>query len=363
MRGCFWIVSLALLFTNCGTNENRVADERHYTNFRTNYKLSGTRVNIEHEDILGRVFKMWIYDSLLIVYDHSASGGSYFNAFRKSDYKLLASFGRLGHGPGEGAVPGDASLDRKNGRIIQHMQDKFMLYSYAIDSALMLDRRYVPVVEKRSFKDAFIVASETRYYALANFGKEFDKRDNSIIKVIDSKTGEETKKGMRFPTPDYLRPSTNMMFNMGEIVVNEDSGKAVVSYVRWKRLAYIDLNKEQSDTYFLNVPNEPEPIKNDQGKLVDAMLVGYSDISAAGNLLFCTPFSEPVFIEGKYTPNNYPNVVQVFDWQGNPLIELQLDSFVSHFALDLDRKLLIGWDPTSPDPIVEYNLSQVSELN
>jgi hypothetical protein len=358
-RSCL-IVLVSIMLINCKQG-NIGPEEKTISDFVRTQELSGTRIHIENEQLLGRISNMWIYDSLLIAYDYTASNGSFFYAFHKDTYKLLASFGRVGRGPGEGSIAGRAHLDPLSGKIIQQMQDKFLLYGYDLDSALTAGAKYIPAVERRNFKEPFLFSTNSKYYAGSNFGREFNQQDNSIIKVVDKQSGHEIEVGTRFSTPGYANPGANMLFNMGLMVANEEKGRAVYGYVRWKRLAFIDLNAPFKTTFLIH-EDEPQPLTDNAGKLTEAMLVGFNHIYSTGDMIFCSPFSTPAMTDGVYMSDNYPNTIQVFDWGGNPIMELKLDSSVSYFALDVKRKRLIGWDPASFSSLVEYDLSQVSDL-
>ncbi|MBT1709980.1 hypothetical protein KK062_17170 [Fulvivirgaceae bacterium PWU5] len=369
MKYSFLILVVLSLTTSCTTDHSssKIVPEKKFDKFQSVYQLTGkSRKDMRQEDLPGLFFKMWTTDSLLIVYDIFAGKSNYFYIYNKYDYSLKSTFGRKGAGPGEGNYVGDAFFDQKNGAIFQHMQDKMKLFRYDLDSALALGAKYIPSSVATPVDGFFQEADDNNFYTYSKPATDPVNVGNSVLTVINRKTGSQRQTGTHFLKPDAFADNmARTNFTMGTLIVSPDKKRAVSGYVRWNTLAFLDLNDE-SKNYILTGPDEFTPKKDENGQIIRDINCnwGYYSIAPGGDYIFGVYYGGPRNVLQPDGENReaFPNTVHIFDWEGNAVAKLELSKYTDGIVVDWDRKMLITANPTAIDPIVEYDLSEVKEL-
>ncbi len=137
MRISFKLITVLVLLSLhiCCKNNKRDA-----FNFPVTYELTGHLV--KNVPISNRVSSLVIIDSFLLLIDRNNYNGRFLQFFGLENFKLIASAGMMGKGPGEIENPANPVYDNKNGIIWLPDWNRLVIWKFPIDSILDNEKYY-----------------------------------------------------------------------------------------------------------------------------------------------------------------------------------------------------------------------------
>ena len=350
------ILLVSILLTNCTVEDDD--NEELFNNF-------DKYISIKTDSIQLSTKLLWaeyiiISDSLLIFYEVRNLGEYLFNIYDKRNFSFIKGYAKKGRGPGEYSVPGFIAFDKakKNIWMPRDNSNDILQIDSIINKTSYLPRK--KTFQSDQYKYTSVTRNITEKYVITSGANEpfnvlfFDKRTGDLIKKIGKPFIEYNEK---YPDFGYSVVTRNGVF------VNEND-KRIASFNTFKDLLIIYdfdgnelIRRVGPDNLKVEMEFEDGLFKNNYGRR--AYWLG-GDVT--NKYIFLT-YSGKIKNSGERERSsntivwNYPNTIHIFDWDGNPLVELTLDRKVFQFAIDEESNELIGFDPYA-DPF--HSLFKVS---
>ena len=334
VRGILWGI-LLIAVSSC-IESDRIM---HYAQFEHTINLKSGRVQVPSVLLYPR--SLVLCDSNLIVFNEKMD--TMFQCFHLPDLTFQYSFGTQGQGPNDFVLPSITPVKyQKNGFV---MLDGINLKHISVE------------------KDKATVQTSTLNYGFNCF--------NDLISISDSSYccngGFENEKEFMFFFSDGNHeswgeyPETEERFgsvlgrNQAYIkmtVAKPDKSCFVSFYQHIRRFRiYGQDGKLKRDVILDLFPGQECPEVDDNMRLIHPICVYTTDnYIYTLNLDMTTEDVE----DRKTTPN-----IQVFDWEGKPLIQYKLDCFINTFAVDEVAHKIYGVFVEDEDHIYVFNLPQL----
>lgn len=258
-------------------------------------------------------------DSLLIIPD--VNQDTMINIYHKSNGKLLKKIGIKGRGAGELLTPTKFSLD--------HQACYLFINDYGKNSILKYDLHKI-------MQDSSLAYNEYKLTHTLNGKNKIGYLKDSLFYTSDNKhkiqiatlnQDIETNNDI-FPLSGLTNKLSNSFLNEWSLNTVSPNGTQYVSVTTlggimeiYNLTPHINLHKR---LFFI------EPLFNiDKYRIKPApdAIYGFSCLYASNNYIYATIFAER-------NPQHYPNKIWQFDWNGNPIAEIECPSEIGSFTVD-----------------------------
>ncbi|WP_106831121.1 TolB-like 6-bladed beta-propeller domain-containing protein [Parabacteroides pacaensis] len=353
------LIGLVIFLLGSGCNENSSPSANYMTLDSVQYveKFPKSITLFDKlpikEEIIG-LSNFIICDSLLIAYVRDNEG--FWSFYSLNDFKCLGQFLSVGNGPNEFTQPTsviNATFFKEGGQLYAGIYDfyKGKVYKMNIGESLKNKQLSISLINDSIPPTLFNFAliDSTTFFC-----KKITNDQTQQIRYI-LKDGKEY-------TPDYLAK-----LNQASIHLNEDIN--ILSTIdqlnnELNLMVEIPIGLNQINLYSLKdtwgkiicVGNKLDNIKEIQSiskwerKYTYAYLRVFKKFFAA---LYFNEEEKQYQIKRTKLP-----VIQLFDWKGNPLIELKLNSFITSFDIDFINGYLYTFDYQT-DELYKYDIKGI----
>jgi len=324
---------ILLICLSCQTNDKSKTVFIKSTDFKKEYSLNYTS-SLDYIKQLNPS-KLIVSDSLLIVQDWLENPRIHF--YNKYTHNKIAEYGFIGDGPDEYKNP------EFNGQFFTEDNSLFfLLYEfgyglfYKIDANAVFDHK--PTARKNKFflnpeiRDAdnlFLKANNIIGEAVFNndikyFNYSLDQ--NSFKKLG---VNSESEFLMKVPTEDKKNIDRSLLH------YSEKNDKMVAGYVLYNKIIIMNSEMVEIKTIIYgeneNTPNSISPGSREN--------IRYFDMPYAGDkYIYIAHFGKKLTVE-----NEYDKEILIFDYDGNAVAKLQLNTPLESFTVDeMERKLYVA---------------------
>jgi hypothetical protein len=326
-------------FIYIGCNES---DFQKFDKFPKYYTLNGDKIE---EEIIFSQCMIDILDSLLI-FTATPNNPKCIHFYNKNTFEYISSTGIRGKGPYEISNPGHCTIDKKNGVIWYRDLGNQCIWAFNIENALRNDNylpeRKIPIPDEKFFiyfkveNDSLFSFSDTDQDNLISFF-------NHNGEVIDSLAIYNSIEFYKSEIPELTRTRTATYF----YEKNWNTGDYIIAYRFNNLIARISGNNKKCILKAISSNDKNQiPDKNDKSQIVanECLKIGNSRI-------YCL-YSGQASHNDKY---NYPGIINIFDFNLNPVASLKLEYTAMWFEIDLQNNRIITFSPET-GRIVFYKL-------
>lgn len=318
------------------------------------------KISLDSKGILSKEFHsvkniIGISDSILIVSNYKENYNFYL--INKNNFKLITKAIKRGRGPREVPWNNGSFLDHKKNKLYIPAIGKSAILSFPIKSLLqekislpeksmILPSQYSSFDQMQIIEDSLICFSGYNNYSLF---------------LIDKK-GEEAKKIGELPTkPEGIKEVHYTNMHTRFFTYNPYKKKFAVAF---KNKDVLSCYNSQGKKIFEIIG--PDEIKPDYNRLYKASeKMAYFSIKSDKKLIYGLYSGRNNYERlSKATTLNknikvlYPKTIHVFDWQGNPKLEIKLDKSINDFVIDKETNRLIGIS-SDDQSFVVYDFSKI----
>ena len=317
----FLLLSLFLLYS-CSSNESRQLDKT----FPQTIKLEADKIKIN--EVIKPVLIL-VLDDYLVVQNEYIFGEHCFFVYSLESFEFLYSFGRLGQGPKEYIAPrliqnskdNILSIFDQNSRAINNFQ-LTDIEPIFIKENIIEDNRNEPFQELSYINDSIIL--------LLKYDYEICLYSINESRFLDTFSFKEN---LTETTYSHTLDSYHFSNNNGQIVFGS-------SFVNDLSVGKIENNKFVIDNKKPSIEFNKNPYKNH---------LYYLYVKATSNHIFAQYYGY-LFMQMQPLPINlgkrsFDFLIEVYDWNLNPLVLLELDSNILRYAVDENRKTIYTWNP------------------
>ena len=309
-------------------------------------ELTGQQ-KITNEIFEVREAQMLVKDSFLIM--TNISGENLFLIFSLPDFKLVKSFGKMGRGPDEFQFP----------RLIPADTDDCICYIYesannnisTLNNDLSLTKlpfKLADAQTKRMMNDKQVVSLSPNEFVYAESVK-------SGKAIFDFKVSPDSVQHKNIFNLSFSDAYKSWVSYIGDFGVNAEKQRAVYAYKYFKRLVFIDFEKNTSRTLVFN-PDEAKNKKAPSG-LGPENITYYWGMSAQKDFVYVMYSGRaPVEVLKEARKNIHYIFVEKFDWNGNPVAKYKLDRW-GYFCADEQRNKLYVASTYDAEPFFEFDLN------
>ncbi len=353
IKGVF-LIFLSLLITiifGCKDQDNFI----EFKSFPDEYILVGKKLDLP---IQSPALNMRLFDSLLFImnpYDKMF----FIHIYNKNTFQHYKSFHRKGNGPNEYKSAGTFSLDKKSRILWVTDFNKIRIVGYYIDSLL----------EFPNYKPAVIISLPKKLHPMMGM-----ENYNSELFAIPDPAGEIqlfffNRKGEEVSVMNKMdfKDIDNSFFSdltRTHNSIHAGKNKIVMVYRYFDRMIIRDLK----DNSFIETIGPDHIDLQKQLELYDhERLYGYDgkpkfDDNYIYGLYRGTPAAKVDFELGKVSAV-YSKKIHIFNWNGKPVMRLNLDHEISSFIIDRKNNRIIAFSVDEVNSLVSYDISHIPELN
>lgn len=171
-----------------------------------------------------------------------------------------------------------------------------------------------------------------------------------------------------FPKIDVTRSNDDINFRMvkynplyvGSIGLKPDKTKIASAMTSFNRIDIFDVN---GDLYksIVEGPEIPEYLKNylnsDEDNSESTLQYFYSSIFTSNNFIYALYIGQML---SEYGGKSIPTQLRIFDWEGNPLVRININDYLFSFTIDENRGLLFGVDYYN-EKLLRYDIKRIIE--
>ncbi len=347
----FLILIYQLVITACKENPKEVS----FSKFPITVNLKGKAVGIKER------FKGCFpncYDSLLIL--TSVQGYNKQVLFYSlNSFKYLGSAISIGRGPREITSPGHIVIDKRKGIVWCQDLAKRMLWRFEIDS-ILANPDYFPEIKSEMpgiiailqlsvFNDNIFSYAGNNPDTLISFfnfhGKTIDslKIENKIKLYKSKELTFETKNLMAY----YL------------FVINDKSGRIAIIYKYSDVIVVLDRNGNILKKILGPGRTNQIPEYGNANQIMTNSLIQSDD-----KYIYCLYKNKKRNDDLTGMIPNYPNELNVYDWDGVPGLKIILDHPVQTFTIDYKNNRIITFSPDVDDLMVyEFSIDRILNKN
>lgn len=334
-----WTVFMIAALLSCNDNKR----DGEFTKFPDNILLDSRIIELEENYVHGHFH---VYDTLLFL--TNTPGNPYQVHVYDNDYRFIKSAGLIGAGPGEITNPFFAAIDDGRGILWFLDMGKQVLHKFVIDSLLNIEN-YFPRTNVPISDDKYII---TQYYPLAD--NMFSYSDFNVTppmisffdisgSLVDSIIiYEDIAKGFGFNSSDIF-------LNTFLYQHHPENEKIVLAH-RFSDVIVIIDHKGK----VLATQQGPDMINQTPDPTNDSQVSTHVALQADEEFIYALYRGNVVFDENNQLV--YPEIIHVFNWDGEPVISMQLENALNSFTLDENNQRLIGFSLETGN-VVEYSLS------
>jgi hypothetical protein len=257
--------------------------------------------------------------------------------------KNLSSYGRRGEGPMELLDAENIRIDSK-GRLctLDANRQKLIFWKDSIQEEIHLCPSLIRSLDFALINDTtFIIPDYTGEHRICIIDK-----NGNIIKQLFSIPDKRERSISGIALAQAWRSFIDYNPKTGILAVVTQLGQVIEIY---------DLKNEHCIA-LLNVEQGAPRFNKKQNHAIPYGIMGYSDVYVSDNAIYALfwGYSFEDLQRGK-VKHEGGNRIQKFDMQGNPLIEYELDRYITGFCIDETNDRLIALDVNSDQPIIQYD--------
>jgi len=290
-----------------------------------------------------------IIDSCLIVTEKNMENG-FIKVFQKNNLTFLSSAGRFGKGPGEIVNPARSFVDEENRILWCPDWGKHKIWLFPLDSILQksnyLPNYSVPIPTKLMPIRGLNIYNH-KIFAFINF--------SPFISFLNH-TGEEIDSlGIRNPFRIDFWDKLSLSEMSYSFIFKPDRTKIFIASQFENFIGGIDINGEILFT------SEGSKVKEIISGTHRDKIKTYGQLQADDKYIYCLYSGKGKGIlqqQGKkkqYTIR-YPDKIRVFNWNGTPIAEIQLEFPLFFMAVDKELHRIYGMAPEVSPSLVYYEL-------
>jgi len=338
-----YIIFLSILILVSCTKKS----ENYFSSFKTIINLHGERINLE---IPFKDGSLYLYDSL-IIFTNTLYKNRYIHLFDRKGLKYLTSSGLIGRGPGEIINPFFAIPDNKRGIIWCMDHGRREILKFPIDS-IMINPDFLPSFGLPVPAQKYIIIHYEPYNdELFSF---YDDDPDILIsffnqkgEILDSLQIENKIEILKQSDPAVNQNIVSYIYKFHPL-----KNKIAIAFRFSDILAVVD-NKGN----IINIIQGPDKINQIPDYSNPDLIVTYFDVVTDAKYVYCLYNEEKKQImstSGNRIPT-LPKKLHVFDWEGNPIAQINFEFSVCSVVIDRCYKRIITFSPEIGD-IVCYEL-------
>lgn len=270
------------------------------------------------------------------------------------DYKYYGSFGGKGEGPKEFIFPeiyNQGYVDETDSLHVLIYDDiKKRLADVNVNNVMYGSRQDFKLYHPG--QDGTYVSN---FISLKNslFAGIFAEHPNRFF-INDLKSGD-LKSFKYLPENDITVPKGEEFVVFRNIIRAKPDGSAFVSALDlFPQIDIFDLDGNKTATYALAGKNERLNLNTSIKPLPHKAMHYYMGLFVSNRYIYALNWnmSQQEFIDNL----DVPGQIHVFDWEGKPIIQYQLDQKIAAIIVDEKKQLIIGINDTKERPFFVYKL-------
>ena len=331
-----WYIIISLLFlvnTACKKNQTY----KTFKEFPSKVDLIGFKTALNPHF---KIAQLEIYnDSILLL--HQTTHDEYMaHLCNKNNFTYISSIGKIGRGPNEIKSPG-ASIINSDGRIWLNDWGRKCIFEYQVDS----------LSNQNSNLPCNVYKTPSAIFTLFSFSQIYDSlflypthnpdyyfycaNKNGII--IDSLNVENK-------TKIYTDLNRNNILHTAwyHHSIHPSKNMIVIAYMYSDIIVGIDFKgniifQSQGPDNFQEKPTAKNLMSPDA-------TIAYEAVKTDNEYIYCLyQGDEKLLSENDEIIANYPRSILVFDWEGSPVLRMNLDHPAIDFVIDKNRKKIITY--------------------
>jgi len=292
-----------------------------------------------------------IHDSLIFIKERAISLKS-LKIMHLDDFDLLSNAVILGKGPGELTNPASMVIDKNKNILWYSDWGKYKCFQFPIDS-LLINPDYKPT-ESFMINRGFMPMMNMFYYPPRYFGfSNFITKD--LVNFID--INGQIIDSLKIANKVFPNLWEDFGFSDNPLIVhyNFEKNKIVVANNNKNQLAVIDPDGYPAFRIEKKViKSKPKKNNTTRGRYYSYFMIDSDD-----DYIYCLYVGGMDQIYNKETNSislNYPTRLLVYNWEGIGVYDIHLDHPLKYFAIDKERKRLIGITKDFKNGLVLYDL-------
>ena len=337
------LLILNLLNTSCSQESNKL----YFSKFQNTVYLKGDQINLKYK-IKGCLPNC--YDSLLIL--TSAQGyNKQVIIYSLKDFKYVASTITPGRGPDEISFPGHIIINKNRGLIWCQDFGRKILWKFDLDSIINKDKYFpdykintpdiLAIMQLDLYNDSIFSFNSNNPSYFVSFFNE----NGNIIDTLN------VPSQACIYNNEQLSPETKTLMAYYIYTINPKTGRIAIIYMFSDIIQIIDsrgnLLKE------LHGPGTTDQIPeyaNSQQIITNSLV--YSD----KNYIYCLYRNRRRWDEVTGMIPQFGKEINVYSWDGKPILKIILDHSVMAFTIDNKNKRIITFSPEI-DELLSYKFN------
>lgn len=289
----------------------------------------------------GVLSRMFLRDTMLIVYNWRGKGGYFFYEYGLNSKLNIGKYFPLGRGPGKALGSLSAGLYKNNLWMYDISLNKIILTDLTTKSQQTNTYKEYPFPEKY-YNIQFITDSKLLANGNYEMSDTFQEIDLNLHKVTASY-------GVLLDTSKNIPFYAWKRANEGLLSLKPTSDKAATAHMWSDKIEILDLKTKQGVTIKGPENFNPEFVSFKSDTNQD--LIGRNEKSR--NAFSCLTTTDK-YIYALFSGNNmtspyinYGKTIFIYDWSGKPVREIKLDRYISSFVVSKDDRTVYAYDVSS----------------
>ncbi len=275
-------------------------------------------------------FRLWIQDSLLVVFDYPVGDNRFLKYYSLNSGKLLRSFGTIGRGPNEYLTP-EVHWDTDNTFLLTEK----LRYSVLNNDSLLHSTTYQPIKQN---VQAGIIAASAVYLLNDSLMLIHSNMSDEQFSINNRITGEYITKYTNYPCfvsdarmNDFISNS-NVYFAYYLLRPRSKDSLAIV----YKRFPVVDIVAlKDFSTKRIQFPIDKDvnhvQVMDKLNARIDNKVIYYTSFYSTENYFYLLYNPIPTMRDPKYVKSFE---IQQFNWQGDLMMRYKMDRSIREFCVD-----------------------------
>lgn len=330
----------------------------HPLKFNKNYKVKGERIFSDNLE----VFNVYVINNFLLT-KNTNLGKNVFSLYDSKTLKYIGGFGKLGEGPEEF----HNLTEYSNQFINENNEIKIWIYERVKGKLSKINLTKSIENSKTVFEKVVDINPSVFYERTVYY---FDEQ-----KIIGQVSNLDLKMSqIRFYNPVKNKvfkeiPFANLVKNenknigfiqnqynaiyLNSLGIKPDKSKIVSGMYEQNRLDIFDANGELVNSI---IEGEHKPIQNFEEYLKSGKAtIYYSYLNLTDKYIFALYNNQ---LKSEYWANPIPIEIRIFDWNGQPIANIEIPDYLTFFTININLGILYG--VSLPDEkIIKYNIKSI----
>ena len=361
-------IVIILLLQSCA--HNRKVPIRLVKDFKIEKELNCKKFSLDSNKILS-LDNICIADSLLILKssdDAIDPNNKYFTVYKivrtnnNIKFQNIGKFGDRGKGPNEFIHPhfNNQIISYDNSACLWvHDLDKYAFY--LVNISLSARKKRTMILKK--VREPKMIDLGMNVFVLRNndlCGNSFNCKGRMFYysdeqkKVTWSVLFPEIKEKEKISSKDLI-----YFFYEGVVRIKPDQKKIVSALYVFKEIDVFNISAQPEISIVFNKKNKiPDMLKDPDNPLPDDLRLYYNDLVLTNNHIYAllSEMSNNENEDEKY--DNIKSIIQIFDWNGNPLVKITLDRYYDKIAVDEKGMHIIAYSKNDDEHLFVFNLNE-----